>query len=506
MVKIISMYLPQFHIIPENDAWWGEGYTEWTAVKNAKPLYDGHEQPRYPYESFYYDLLDKSTFEWQADLMKKSGIYGQCFYHYYFKNGRKILEKPAENLLKWTDIDIPFCFSWANESWVRSWDNINGGNTWTSIYEPKEIANDDSSLLLEQDYGNEQDWIDHFYYLLPFFKDDRYICKDGKPIFLFYKPDDISCLKNMILCWNKLAEKEGLQGIYYIGKNSREEILDARLIQEPQYTISCNYDELYNNPYGIKRIIEGESFSIDLFRNALNNSDAFYCGTPGFDNSPRNGKTSTIIEKLTPQIFYKQVQSLLSKSKSEGKDYLFINAWNEWGESMYLEPDEKNGLAYLEAVGKAIDNIDAAPEIQIRDITVNEQANVINRYKSYWKLFDKWLYYLEKGVKIETYFTKNNYRRIVIYGMGMVGKHLLRQLEGTSVEVVCGMDIRAESISAAVPVLKIGMSLEEIDVIVSCVTYGGEKIAQQLNQVYDNIPIITVEEILDSCFVIKKQE
>ncbi len=133
-VRTVTMYLPQFHRIPENDAWWGGGFTEWTAVRNAKPLFRGHSQPRVPKEEFYYDLMNKSTMIKQAEWMKQYGIYGQCFYHYYFKDGRRILEKPAENLLAWKDIDMPFCFCWANQAWARTWSSING-NSWADLYE-----------------------------------------------------------------------------------------------------------------------------------------------------------------------------------------------------------------------------------------------------------------------------------------------------------------------------------------------------------------------------------
>lgn len=123
-MRVIAMYLPQFHRVKENDIWWGEGFTEWTSVRSAERLFPGHEQPHVPLHGNYYDLLQPETMRWQAELMKRFGVDGMCFYHYYFKDGRKILEKPAENLLQWKDIDMPFCFSWANESWVRSWSRL----------------------------------------------------------------------------------------------------------------------------------------------------------------------------------------------------------------------------------------------------------------------------------------------------------------------------------------------------------------------------------------------
>ena len=176
-MKTIAMYLPQFYRTPENDEWWGDGFTDWTAMSKAKPLFKGHKQPKFPLHNYQYDLLKKETLLWQEKLMKQYHVYGLCFYHYWFKNGRKVLEKPAENLLKWKDIEIPFCFSWANESWGRSWSNLANTNIWASNFEThkEHIGN---GILLEQDYGEKEEWIEHFNYLLPFFEDERWVKPD----------------------------------------------------------------------------------------------------------------------------------------------------------------------------------------------------------------------------------------------------------------------------------------------------------------------------------------
>ena len=166
------MYLPQFHEVEENNEWWGNGYTEWTAVKKATPLFHGHKQPKAPFNDNYYNLLDKQTMITQAKLAEEYGIDGFCFYHYYFKNGRKILEKPAENLLKWKDINMPYCFCWANETWARTWSNISGANAWGSKFENKK-QKAGSGILLEQRYGQEKEWEEHLEYLIPFFKDEK---------------------------------------------------------------------------------------------------------------------------------------------------------------------------------------------------------------------------------------------------------------------------------------------------------------------------------------------
>ena len=240
VMKIISMYLPQFHRVKENDEWWGEGYTEWTAVKNAGKLYEKHIQPKVPLNENYYDLVEKSTMEWQAGLMSRYGIDGQCFYHYWFKDGKQILEKPAENLIRWTDIDMGFCFCWANETWARTWSRIQEKNGWAAQFE-KEEEHIGSGILLEQQYGGEKDWRIHYDYLKEFFKDERYIKHNEKPLFLIYKPYLITCLGAMVSCWNRWAVEDGFQGIYVIGANAdidTEKQLDAVLNHEPQRSIS----------------------------------------------------------------------------------------------------------------------------------------------------------------------------------------------------------------------------------------------------------------------------
>ena len=179
-MKLLAYYLPQFHRVPENDNWWGEGFTEWTAAKKAKALFKGHYQPHEPWNDNYYNLLEKETMQWQAKLMHQYGIDGMCFYHYWFGEGEKILEKPAENLLKWIDIDMPFCFSWANQSWVQSWSKLKGFS-WLSG-QKEESSGNESSVIFQQKYGREEEWKVHFQYLLPFLKDKRYIQYDGKPL------------------------------------------------------------------------------------------------------------------------------------------------------------------------------------------------------------------------------------------------------------------------------------------------------------------------------------
>ena len=190
--KIIAFYLPQYHQVPENDAWWGKGFTEWTAVKRGKQLFEGHRQPRVPLGENYYDLMASATLPWQAAMAKENGIYGLAFYHYWFESGKRILEKPAEKLLLQTNIDIPFCFHWANQTWARTWSNLRNINSWADTCEivtANEAASD--GILVKQRYGDEAEWLEHIHYLMPFFQDSRYITCCQRPVLIVYQPQDI---------------------------------------------------------------------------------------------------------------------------------------------------------------------------------------------------------------------------------------------------------------------------------------------------------------------------
>lgn len=486
MTKIIAMYLPQFHRTIENDLWWGKGFTEWTAVKGAERIFEGQYQPRIPLNKNYYNLLEKETMVWQAELMHKYGVDGMCFYHYYFKEGRKILEKPAENLLNWKDIDMPFCFSWANETWARSWSKLSNVNSWTSKYEKQNIK---SNILLEQSYGEEKQWESHFEYLLPFFKDKRYIKIDGKPVFIFYKPQSIPCLVRMVEYWRQLCIKEGLEGLYLIGTNiAHAGVLDAVMIQEPQYSLT---DFEKRNCIDAKKVWE---HSIKC--KGIKGQKTFYCGFPGYDDTPRRGKGGFFLSNSSSNLFKKNMVKLLSKSEYYGNELTFINAWNEWGEGMYLEPDEKFGYEYLEALLNAKNqylNMEYIPN----DIGNNDNYRLIDRYKSYWTLFDMWLYKLESGCKLDNYFKKNDIHNIAVYGVGMVGKHFINEVED-SVNIKYAIDRRNDNVNMKFPVLSDVSKEIEIDAIVVTVSYDYHQIYKQLRKSTES-KIILIDEVVEEC-------
>lgn len=356
--KIIAFYLPQFHAIPENDKWWGKGFTEWTNVKKAKPLFRGHDEPRIPYQQNYYNLLNSETREWQAALAKKYGVYAFCYYHYWFM-GKKLLESPIEEVLKSKKPDMPFCFSWANESWSRTWYGFQ------------------KETLLEQEYGGREDWKKHFEYLLPFFKDARYIKVDNKPLFLIYKPSKFDQLDSMIECWNELAIKEGFHGMHIVEtltatqKESCFEKTEGIVFYEPGYAIlhdgfwqkiRININSRLNsfisrfskrlfllNKMNYERINKGI-----LKRNLSRFKKKVYLGSfVSYDDTPRKNHRGIIFDRVNPKSFEKHLTSSLNKSEKIKSPFLFLTAWNEWAEGAYLEPDEKSGYDFLEAISRA---------------------------------------------------------------------------------------------------------------------------------------------------------
>ena len=384
-MKIIAFYLPQFHNIPENDEWWGNGFTEWTNVKKAKPLYEGHMQPRVPLGGNYYNLLDDNVKIWQADLAKKYGVYGFCYYHYWF-NGKMLLEKPMEQMLANKEVDIPFCICWANEPWTKAW------------------VGDERKLLIAQEYGQEEEWKQHFMYLLPFFKDERYITKDGKPLFVFYRPDIVPCMKEMIETWDKLAKENGLSGITfafqsgdYDWNNSKEaNLFDYDIEFQPPYAshwLYSNDGKFVSALKKCRRLLAGwagKKFGIDLYRygtaqykkmtgQTVANYDSMWQkiieakpvrsnSIPGafvkWDNTPRHGERGQI-NVGTPEKFEYYLSKQIKHAREDyHEDMIFMYAWNEWAEGGYLEPDEDDKYGYLEAIKRALEENNEFPEFQ----------------------------------------------------------------------------------------------------------------------------------------------
>lgn len=359
-MKIIAFYLPQFHEIPENNKWWGKGFTEWRNVKNARALFKGHNQPRIPKNEDYYDLNNISTMIKQAEIAKENGLYGFCYYHYWF-NGKLLLEKPLENMLITPEVDIPFCMSWANETWTRTW------------------ADKNKSLLIEQTYGNKEDWENHFYYLLRFFKDKRYIYMDNKPLLVIYRPYNIEKCDEMFALWTELAKENGLEGICYVYQDRKFdhqtskfgnlfdygiEYQPQRVMDIEQHTILIRLNRYLNYVADKLPFLQCKQSTMrlnydSLWKKILETSPVDEKMIPGafvdWDNTPRYKNRGSICVGVTPEKFEYYLSEQIKRAKYVyKKDMIFMFAWNEWGEGGYLEPDKKFGDKMLKAVKNSI--------------------------------------------------------------------------------------------------------------------------------------------------------
>ena len=345
MMKIIAYYLPQFHEIPENNIWWGKGYTEWTSLKKAYPLFYGHNQPRIPLHDFYYDLSDEKVLEWQVKLAKQYGIYGFCVYHYWF-NKKRLLQKPLENFLLHPDLFMPFCICWANESWTNAW------------------VSDQKDVLIKQDYGDEEEWTEHFYYLLPFFKNNNYIRIDDQLLFIIYRPELISQLSEMLELWNKLAKENNISKIAFASQQTDFDINSDVGKKYFSYQIEYQPDlakKMLNAKipdFKRKKEILIRDYD-EVWREILSADPVSEKSIPGafvdWDNTPRHQLTGSLLKNVNPQKFQQYLFQQMIRAKIKyHKNILFLFAWNEWTEGGYLEPDVKNGYKYLNAVKKAL--------------------------------------------------------------------------------------------------------------------------------------------------------
>ncbi|MCF7970205.1 MAG: glycoside hydrolase family 99-like domain-containing protein [Methylococcaceae bacterium] len=377
--RVIAMYFPQLHAIPENDEWWGKGFTDWVNVKNAKAQFEGHHQPRVPLNDHYdhYDQSDIETLYKQIDMAKKYGVYGFCHYHYWF-DGKQLLETPTNLMLENKSLDFPFCLSWANETWSKRWDGK------------------DHHILIKQTHPPEKErWQLHFDYLIKAWTDERAIKIDGKPVFIIYRPHKIHDIDGMLDFWREKAVECGLKGLYFIVQKQHEfsshdclkgfdavfQFQPFEAIYSPDFNKSpMQYSEIVRLARGLPEWIQIPLRKIRsiLKENLLQQKLTYYeydkvwreivkirpeidlTTFPGafvdWDNSARYKERATIFQGATPERFEYWLSELV-KSMPERKlpeDFIFINAWNEWAEGAYLEPDTRNEYKFLEALQRVI--------------------------------------------------------------------------------------------------------------------------------------------------------
>lgn len=354
--RLIAYYLPQYHPIPENDRWWGKGFTEWTNVTRAKPLFEGHYQPRLPADLGFYDLRLEETRIAQAEMARNYGIEGFCYWHYWFGNGKRLLERPFNEVVLSGRPNFPFCLAWANESWTGIWHGS------------------PDRILQEQTYPGRQDYEEHFRTLLPAFTDERYITVDGKPIFVIYRPHKLPEPRKITDIWREMAVKHGLNGLYFIGETQTESWMpnkdgfDAMIIAHQtrlatylprnpfkryyrlvlrHQPIGDLYAKLRRRPVHVYTYQEAMQHFI--VQNELK-GEYFPCLIPGWDNTPRSGLRGVVLRDSTPELFRQQVRTALRSVSNLRPEHriVFIKSWNEWAEGNYMEPDMRFGRAYLD--------------------------------------------------------------------------------------------------------------------------------------------------------------
>lgn len=357
-VRLIAFYLPQYHPIPENDAWWGKGFTEWTNVAKAKPLFKGHQQPNLPADLGFYDLRVPEVRQAQADLAREAGIEGFCYWHYWFA-GKQLLERPFNEVLSSGKPDFPFCLAWANQTWSGIWHGS------------------PDKILMEQTYPGEADHRAHFKALLPAFKDPRYITVDGKPLFVLYRPMELPDPAKTLQLWQEMAISAGLKGLFIVGVNLNER--DGLVLQEEGFDAFTLHRQIWRKKedhnfilklvrkrFGLKRMIRWYQKMLkrpyhvfdfsEVSQNTVVKEDLGYVYfpsiIPNFDNSPRSGVNGYIGVNSTPELLQQQLKIAMNRVENYPDQHkiVFIKSWNEWAEGNYLEPDQRHGTGYLRAI------------------------------------------------------------------------------------------------------------------------------------------------------------
>lgn len=376
--RVIALYLPQYHPIPENDKWWGKGFTEWFNVAKAKPLFKGHYQPKIPTELGFYDLRLPEVREQQAELAREAGIEGFCYWHYWFGNGRRLLERPFNEVVASGKPDFPFCLGWANHTWTSK--------TWN-----KEKNKNTPSILLEQKYLGEADYKMHFETVLPAFKDPRYITVDGKPFFLIFDPLNFGDVTHFMAYWRQLARENGLPGIHFVGVGFSASFRSAdgkkmnglkisSAADNYNYILSLGFDAI--NSVGLTRaniMSHGKfkSLVLEFIKRKLNIDivdrvkqseinkylfseedkweNVYPSVIPNFDRSPRTNK-DVFWTDSTPGLFKECLDNCIDliKDKEDEHKIIILKSWNEWGEGNYVEPDIKYGKGYIYALRDAL--------------------------------------------------------------------------------------------------------------------------------------------------------
>jgi Glycosyltransferase WbsX len=367
--RLIAFLLPQFHPIPENDEWWGAGFTEWRNVVNAKPLFSGHYQPHLPADLGFYDLRVSETREAQAQLARRHGIEGFCYWHYWFE-GRRLLERPFEELLARGEPDFPFCLAWANETWSRKW------------------LGEEKDVLVAQTYSARDD-VEHARWLANAFTDRRYIRVLGRPLFVVYRPEQLPDPARFLAALRRECDRRGLERAFVLGTNSHRDAdccdlgFDGTIDWEPRLGAATG-DSAVIYGDGLKVLDYAEARRLMHVRDS--SYPAFPCVVVGWDNTPRRGSSGVVFTEATSERFAEALEEALNRldCRPPLDRLLFLNAWNEWAEGNHLEPDQKHGLSYLTAIRcvlnqRAVGGLeDAVPAVSSADMPHRIKQNAVS--------------------------------------------------------------------------------------------------------------------------------
>lgn len=346
LARLIALYLPQYYPTPENDEWWGKGYTEWAAVARAKPLFVGHHQPNLPGELGFYDLRVPETRVAQSELAKAHGIEAFCYWHYWFA-GRLLLDRPFSEVLRSAEPHFPFCLAWANQSWTGVWHGL------------------PNKVLMQQTYPGAPDHEAHFLSLVEAFSDDRYLLVDGKPLFVIFKPFELPDAKRTLDSWRGLAHTAGLKGLFLVGQSSGGRDLrelgfdgsfgaDMALLRRwaRRHQPLARLGWLRKSRLGRPAVCSYRSSQTLMAREFTNSAYTYPCVVPNWDNTPRVGTEGLVLQNPEPFVFQDLVRRAVNRVSgySPSERLVFVKSWNEWGEGNYLEPDVRFGRGYLEAI------------------------------------------------------------------------------------------------------------------------------------------------------------
>jgi hypothetical protein len=352
--RVIPFYLPQFHPIPENDSWWGKGFTEWTNVAKAKPLFPEHTQPRLPGSLGFYDLRVPEVRAAQAEMALAHGIEGFCYWHYWFGLGRRLLERPIREVVESGSPAFPFCLAWANESWTGIWHGC------------------PNRMLMEQKYAGRDDYEGHFHSIERMLADSRYITMGGAKIFVVYRPFDLPNTLEFTDCWRQLADQAGIGPLHFIAGQFKKEWIslppgfDSAIVHEatPLGMVYRMPKEIVNSARNLQHRANHwpQVWPYqDLIKSALPPVDTLGfcnhpCIFPNWDNTPRSGANGFVFEGACPELFVELVVAALRyvETKPADQRLVFVKSWNEWAEGNCLEPDSVHGLGYLQAIAQLI--------------------------------------------------------------------------------------------------------------------------------------------------------